>query len=323
VLDIINRQAGLFHGRNRSQSDFLTTGHIRAHNKLVEQIPAVLSAVLIGVSLLVVLAAMVRTQNLIGILPERGQWPSLRNLMAFFAVGYGVYFFFLVTGRPFNKDMVAAEIFFLSSMFMLMVVRFTYQTIHNILRLDELEELANTDELTGMFNRRAIIHLLKEEFQKSKQFGFPLSVAMVDLDHFKRINDTYGHLAGDTVLKEITKVLKDGLRRIDVLGRYGGEEFLCILPSTSDDGSMITAERVREKVEGLLFEVTGADVLTPIFPQESPAGETVRITVSIGVASMDESMTDVEHLVSAADTALYTAKEGGRNRTCSAAVQSL
>lgn len=270
-----------------------------------------------------VLAAMGRTQNLIGILPERGQWSSLRNLMAFFAVGYGVYFFFLVTGRPFNKDLVTAEVFFLSAVFMLMVVRFAYQTIHNILRLDELEELANKDELTGMFNRRAIIHLLKEEFQKSKQFGFPLSVAMVDLDHFKRINDTYGHLAGDTVLKEITIVLRDGLRRADVLGRYGGEEFLCILPSTSDEGGMITAERVRERVEGLLFEVTGVDVLTPIFPEEAPTGETVKITVSIGVASMDASMTDAEHLVSAADSALYTAKEGGRNRTCSASLQSL
>ena len=266
---------------------------------------------------------MIRTQNLIRILPERGQWPSLRNLMAFFAVGYGVYFFFLVTGRPFNKDLVTAEVFFLSSMFMLIVVRFTYQTIHNILRLDKLEELANKDELTDMFNRRAIIHLLNEEFHKSNQFGFPLSVAMVDLDLFKKINDTYGHIAGDTVLKEITEVLRDGLRRIDVLGRYGGDEFLCILPSTSIEGGMIIAERVRERVEELLFKVTGADVLTPIFPEEVPAGETIKITVSVGVASMDESMTDAEHLVSAADSALYKAKESGRNRSCSASMQSL
>jgi diguanylate cyclase (GGDEF)-like protein len=286
---------------------------------LVEEI----SAALIGVSFLVVLSAIGRTQNLIRILPERGQWPSLRNLMAFFAVGYAVYFAFLVTGRPFNKDLVTAEVFFLSSMFMFMVVRFTYQTIHNILRLDELEELANTDELTGIYNRRAILHLLDEEFQKSKQFRFPLSVAMVDLDHFKKINDIYGHLAGDTVLKEIAKVLRDGLRRIDLLGRYGGEEFLCVLPSTADDDSLVTAERVREKVENLLFEVTGPDVLTPIFPQDIPTGETVKITVSIGVASLDESIRDAEHLVSAADTALYDAKEEGRNRTCSAFVQSI
>lgn len=300
--------------------EFPDTG---VNNQLGEQISFVFSALLIGVSFLVVLAALFRTQNLIRILPERGQWPSLRNMMAFFAVCYGVYFFFLVTGRSFNKDLVAAEVFFLSSMFMLLVVRFAYQMIHNILRLKELEELANTDDLTGMFNRRAIVHLLKEEFHKSGQFGFPLSVAMVDLDHFKIINDTYGHLAGDTVLKEITKVLRDGLRHIDVLGRYGGEEFLCILPSTSPEGAMITAERVRERVEELLFEVTGADVLTPIFPEEAPTGEIVRITVSIGVASLDGSMADAENLVSAADSALFMAKESGRNRSCSASVQSL
>ncbi len=288
-----------------------------------EQISFVFSAVLIGVSFLVVIAALFRTQNLIRILPERGQWPSLRNLMAFFAACYGIYFFFLVTGRSFNKDLVIAEVFFLSSMFMLIVVRFAYQTIHNIMRLDELEELASTDDLTGMFNRRAIIHLLREEFHKAGQFGFPLSIAMVDLDHFKVINDTYGHLAGDTVLKEITKVLRDGLRNIDILGRFGGEEFLCILPSTSAENGMITAERVRKRVEELLFEVTGADALTPIFPEEAPAGKTVRITVSIGVASIDEYMKDAEQIILAADSALFMAKESGRNRSCSASQKSL
>ncbi len=146
---------------------------------------------------------------------------------------------------------------------------------------------------------------------------------MVDLDHFKIINDTFGHLAGDIVLKEITKVLRDGLRHIDVLGRYGGEEFLCILPSTSPEGGMITAERVRERVEELLFGVSGGNVLTLIFPEERPRGETVKITVSIGVASMDESMTDAEQLVSAADSALFLAKESGRNRSCHASMQSL
>lgn len=276
------------------------------------------SIVLIGLGLLMILGAMGRTQNLIRILPDRGQWPSLRNLMMFFAVGYAVYLYFLVSGRPFNKDLVASEVFFLSSLFMLMVVRFAYTTIHDILRLDELEELANTDELTGMFNRRAIMHLLKDEYQKARRFGFPLSVAMVDLDHFKRINDTYGHLSGDLVLKEVAKVLNKGLRRIDVLGRYGGEEFLCILPSTAADGAVTTGERVRKQVKMLRFEVAGPEQLKPVTEEEVPSGETITVTVSVGVASIDSSMTDPEHVVSAADTALYAAKEGGRDRTCSA-----
>lgn len=281
------------------------------------------SIVLIGLGLLIILGAMRRTQNLIRILPDSGQWPSLRNLMMFFAVGYAVYLYFLISGSPFNKDLVASEVFFLSSLFMLMAVRFAYTTIHDILRLDEFEELANTDELTGMFNRRAIMHLLKDEYQKARRFGFPLSVAMVDLDHFKRINDTYGHLSGDLVLKEVAKVLKKGLRRIDVLGRYGGEEFLCILPSTAADGAVIMGERVRRQVKMLRFEVAGPEQLKPITEEEVPSGETITVTVSVGVASMDSSMTDPEHVVSAADTALYAAKEGGRDQTCSASEQSL
>lgn len=281
------------------------------------------SAFLIGVGFVLLIATMWKTQNLIRILPDRGQWPSLRNLMAFFAVGYAVYFICLVIGRSFNKDLITAEVFLLSSLFMLMVVGFTYRTVHDILRLDELEELANMDELTGLFNRRAIMHLLEEKYRRAKRFGFPLSVAMVDLDHFKRVNDEYGHIAGDTVLTEIAQVLKGGLRRIDVLGRYGGEEFLCILPITTDEGAIVSGERIRLRVKKLRFEVAGPDQLRPLVEGEVPSGDTVDITVSVGVATTDPSMTEPEHLVSAADAALYKAKEEGRDRTCSASEQSI
>jgi len=274
------------------------------------------SAALIVLGFLLLVAAIVLTQHLIGILPKPGQWPSLRNLMAFFAIGYTVYLFLLITGWPFYKDLVVAEVFFLSSLFMLIVIRFTNRTIRNILRLDELEELANTDELTGMFNRRAIKRLLEKEFLKVQRFDVPLSVAMVDLDHFKRINDTYGHHAGDTVLKEVAQVLDRGLRRIDVLGRYGGEEFLCVLPMASVDGAFITGERIRNQVKELRFAVTGPEQLTVVPPGEEASGEVVTITVSVGVAFVDSETASAEDAVAAADAAMYAAKQGGRDRTC-------
>ena len=276
----------------------------------------VISAVLIGLGFLLLVVAIVRTQHLIRILPKRGRWPSMRNLMAFFAVGYTVYLVLLVTGWPFYKDLIVSEIFFLSSLFMLIVIRFTYRTIRNLLRLDELEELANTDDLTSMFNRRAIMRLLDKEFQKVQRFGVPLSVAMVDLDHFKRINDTYGHLAGDTVLKEVAQVLKRGLRGIDLLGRYGGEEFLCVLPMASADGAFISGERIRNQVKELRFAVTGREQLTPVPQGEEASGEVVTITISVGVAAIDSEMVSAEDAVAAADAAMYAAKQGGRDRTC-------
>jgi len=269
------------------------------------------------------IASMWRTQNLIGILPDRGQWPSLRNLMAFFIVGYGVYLYHLVTGKPFNKDLITADVFFLSSLFIFMVVGFTYRTIHDILRLAELEELVNTDELTGMYNRRAIMRLLEEEFMRARRFGYPLSVAMVDLDHFKRVNDAYGHLSGDIVLEEVAQVLKESVRRFDVLGRYGGEEFLCILPVTAGRGAFVSGERIRKQVKKMCFEVAGPDQLRPLVEGEVPSGETVEMTVSVGVATTDPSVTEPSHLVSAADTAMYLAKERGRDRTCSASEHSV
>lgn len=260
---------------------------------------------------------MWHTQRLIGILRDHPPWPSLRNLMAFFAVGYAVYFYSLVSGLPVNKDLVVSEVFSLASLFMLLSVRFAYRTIHDVMRLDELEQLANTDELTGMFNRRAIMHLLEEEFWKARRFGFPLSVAMVDLDELKRINDTYHHTAGDFVLKNISAILTKRLRRIDVLGRYGGDEFLCILPSTTSDGAIAMGNRIRARVKSLYFEVIGPEELRLIPEDEIPDDGDFNTTVSVGVATLDSTVNSPQTLVMAADAALYDAKVAGKDHTCS------
>jgi diguanylate cyclase (GGDEF)-like protein len=141
---------------------------------------------------------------------------------------------------------------------------------------------------------------LREEFERAGRTGAPLTVAMFDLDHFKSVNDRYGHQAGDRVLQHFADILRQVAREVDRLGRYGGEEFLAILPATSTAGGAVFVERVRTVVERFLFTIDGS----------AP----VRMTVSAGVATYPhESVWNVELLVRRADEALYAAKARGRN----------
>ncbi len=282
----------------------------------------ILPSILVAIGIVVLIVAMWRTQRLIDILRTRPPWPSLRNLMLFFAVGYGVYLYALLADVHVNKDLIVGEVFFLSSLFMLLVVHFSYRTIHDIMRLDELEQLANTDELTDMYNRRAIMHILEEEFWKSRRFGFSLSVAMVDLDGLKEINDNYLHSAGDVVLREVAQELKLRLRKIDVIGRYGGDEFLCILPTTGMEGAVAMGDRIRERVKRLKFDAVGEGILRLLQRGDEPVGEIVGVTVSVGIAVVDYSLKSPVEAVMAADSALYEAKLAGKDQTAVPVAQS-
>lgn len=161
---------------------------------------------------------------------------------------------------------------------------------------------ATYDGLTGLLRREAILQELEKELQRAVRYRRPLTIGLADLDHFKSVNDTYGHLAGDTMLKRVALALGDGLRSADSIGRYGGEEFLLVLPETSLDGAVAVAEKVRHLVEG-------AEV-----PLE--ADTPVRVTISIGLASLAElgAPPTPEALLAAADRSLYRAKQSGRNR---------
>jgi diguanylate cyclase (GGDEF)-like protein len=159
---------------------------------------------------------------------------------------------------------------------------------------------ATHDALTGVWNRRAILDMLGTELVRSSRDALPVAVAMVDLDHFKRINDTYGHVVGDVVLRESVSRMRALLRPYDALGRYGGEEFLVVLPGCSAQDAFRLAERLRL---GISQE-----------PMVIPEG-TVDVTSSLGVATNDTATPlDATALIQAADTALYRAKAGGRNR---------
>jgi diguanylate cyclase (GGDEF)-like protein len=165
----------------------------------------------------------------------------------------------------------------------------------------ELERLSISDGLTGLFNHKHIHGLLAEEFERTDRSGDGLTVAMFDLDHFKTVNDTHGHQAGDRVLMQFADMLRHTARDIDKIGRYGGEEFMVILPSTSLSEGAIFVERVRHEVEGHEFQIGRDEPLT--------------MTVSAGVATYPHEMVgSPETLVRLADEALYAAKAAGRNR---------
>ena len=165
----------------------------------------------------------------------------------------------------------------------------------------ELERLSISDGLTGLFNHRHIHSLLNEEFDRADRTGERLTVAMFDLDRFKSVNDNYGHQAGDRVLEQFADILRETAREIDRIGRYGGEEFIALLPDTSIEDGVVFVERVLREVARRPFNIG--------------RNEPLRMTTSAGVATYPhESITDPESLVRLADEALYAAKAAGRNR---------
>jgi diguanylate cyclase (GGDEF)-like protein len=165
--------------------------------------------------------------------------------------------------------------------------------------LAQADEVSHTDALTFLPNRRQIIKDLQEEVIFSERYGTPLSISMLDIDHFKKINDTYGHTVGDEVLRTLASELRDHIRYPDTIGRYGGEEFLIVLPHSTFNAAAEQAERLCSYVRSLLIK----------------SGEQqIAVTVSIGVAQYKIHKEDWEALLRRADAALYQAKNGGRDR---------
>jgi diguanylate cyclase (GGDEF)-like protein len=163
----------------------------------------------------------------------------------------------------------------------------------------QLRRAASVDELTGACNRRALLERLREESERARRHRNPLCVLMLDLDHFKEVNDSFGHRIGDAVLENVGRLLRGTLRAGDFAGRYGGEEFCIVLTDTPLSGARIAAERIRRQIA--MQAVCG------------PAGESVQVACSIGIAEVDAAR-DVMEAIELADRALYRAKAGGRNR---------
>ena len=170
---------------------------------------------------------------------------------------------------------------------------------------DALRDQATRDSLTRLWNRHAILEILTREIARSHREGIPLGLLLGDLDHFKHVNDTFGHAAGDAVLQEVSKRMTASIRTYDAAGRYGGEEFVLILPGCDEDAARQTADRIR-----------GAVGLQPVEIGETSVG----VSISFGATSLPKgTMGSPESLIRLADTALYRAKESGRDRTVSLA----
>jgi len=177
--------------------------------------------------------------------------------------------------------------------------------LSNAMKHGDLQRIAALDPLTNCYNRRFGLTRLREEYARAKRSELPLGLIMFDIDHFKMVNDSHGHLIGDRVLTNIARVAKQSLREGDVLIRYGGEEFLCILPGASIEGAGEVCERIRNTVERMAVQ---------------DRGETIHCTVSLGFGSFPDTPADDEtDLIRVADEALYRAKDEGRNRTVEAA----
>jgi diguanylate cyclase (GGDEF)-like protein len=167
---------------------------------------------------------------------------------------------------------------------------------------DEIYRLTTVDGLTQVSNRRFFEEALDRELSRCRRYHRSLSLVLVDIDHFKKINDTYGHLAGDAVLKEVATTIRSRIRREDIIARYGGEEFALLLPEIDLEGAVAMAEKVRRLIEKHRFHFDG---------------ETIPVTVSCGAASLAKKNETGTALIRRADEKLYEAKASGRNRVCS------
>jgi two-component system cell cycle response regulator len=163
--------------------------------------------------------------------------------------------------------------------------------------LKKIEAMAITDPLTGVYNRRYMEEALDRVFKEFQRYGAPFSILMMDLDHFKSINDEYGHSMGDSVLKWVASIIKGSLREVDVVSRWGGEEFLALLPHTELNSARLVAGRLLQAISGFQFREINRS-----------------ITLSIGISSAAQEAGSIEQLISQSDSALYQAKKNGRNR---------
>lgn len=267
----------------------------------------ILGTFLIASGVIVLLLALRPVRRIIRQLhrsPIVTKWYALAALILCFVLGYTGYG--LLTWEHYQawQDLMVPGVFLAGAVFVLVTARLSLQTATDLKRVALLEHENITDPLIGIYNRRFMERRLEDEYARAKRYANPISLLLLDIDHFKSVNDNFGHQAGDEVLKHLGKLLLNAVRDVDVVTRYGGEELLIIAPNTSRKEAVQLAERLREYVMSHDLVLTGS----------TTSRQALQITVSIGVAALDESVGDCETLVQHADQALYRAKEQGRNR---------
>ncbi|WP_273536693.1 diguanylate cyclase [Pseudomonas sp.] len=251
--------------------------------------------------------------------PERGYFEGVSSLDGEYHLGayrrlneYGVVVVVLLAPKDFlaayrerrellivSAGVISVLLFAAGILIFVLSRRYFQNTASLRLAHDQLSQFANTDALTGVSSRRSFLHRLEAELARTGRHGDCLSLLMLDIDHFKRVNDCYGHPIGDAVLKQFTTICTRMLRSRDLFGRLGGEEFAIALPHTDAEGARCVAEKIR-------LAIAQAPIMTP--------GGTIHITVSMGLACTHVDRVDVDQLIAKADGALYAAKHEGRNQ---------
>ena len=262
------------------------------------------SMVILGACVL--LGSLLPVSKLIAQLPSgqvRRCWLELTVLIAILIVGYVAYSITFWDRHSGYLDFIVPGIFLFCAIFVWLTTTLTQQTAFDVRRVALLEQESITDPLTGVYNRRYLDRRLEEEINRAKRYDLPLSILLIDIDHFKQVNDTYGHQVGDSLLIDLSKMILSHIRTSDVAARYGGDELLILAQNATLASATTLGERLRENVEQN----------QPGFASNPDEKQNFRITVSIGIAGLGPDITDAEGLVKYADEALYRAKQEGRN----------
>ena len=232
------------------------------------------------------------------------RWKVLSVLILFFIICYFVfgYNLWLMREELSVLSIVISVMLLLEGIFAYVVGQLALQTTNDVKDIAILQHESITDALTGLKNRRYFDQRICEEVALSKRYKLPLTLILLDVDYFKKINDTYGHTVGDEVLTNLSKLVLEVVRDSDIVARYGGEEIAIITPNTSKAEAELLAERLRGQVEKTTVAMVGA------------TQEIVQVTVSLGICSLSPVITDKEALLEESDQALYLAKKYGRNR---------
>lgn len=266
--------------------------------------------ILVMMGAVILAGSLIAVRQLIMQLPTgrmRRSWYFLGALIVFFIIGYLIYLGIFWNLQQNTLDLMVPTIFFFGAGFVWLTSNLSLQTTNAMRRVALLEQENVIDAMTGIYNRRYLDRRLNEEFAISKRHAVPLSILLIDIDHFKVVNDRHGHQIGDQVLTHLAKLILDTIRHSDTAARYGGEEFMVIAPNTAALAAGDLAERLRHQVESRILKLEPTD--------QSPRQPEIGITVSVGVATYCQEVNNgIQKLVYAADMALYRAKQAGRNR---------
>ena len=262
---------------------------------------------LIVAGILILVSALLPVRRLMKQLPQgsiRGKWALLTVLILLFIAAYLAYG--AVTWNRIRSiaGLIVPVTFFLGAVFVLLVSSLSLDTALDVKRISTLELENITDPLTGLYNRRYLDRRIDEEVKRAHRYHFPLSVLMLDIDHFKDVNDRYGHRFGDVVLSRLGQAIAQSVRKSDVVARYGGEEILIIATHTPIQDATGLGERLRKLVEGIELPA----------PESQDDRLDIRVTVSVGIAELNKDHNSSRLLIQSADAAMYRAKDEGRNR---------